>query len=71
MGGEGDLVGACDEEAPAFHGSQRLLLVCLERVDGLGQRRHLGGTQRVLEHEEPALVVLAGLLGADDAERPR
>ena len=33
MGGEGDLVGAGDEEAAALHLAQRLLLALLERVD--------------------------------------
>ena len=69
VGGEGDLVGSRDEEAAALHGAQRLFLVRFERVDGLGQRRHLGRAQRVLQDEEPALVVLARLLAGDDAER--
>ena len=42
----------------------------LEGIDGPDQRVHLAAPERVLQHEEPVLVVLAGLRRRDGAERP-
>ncbi len=69
--GERDLVGAGDEEASAVQFAQRVGLALLEGIDRPDQRIHLGRRERVLQHEEPVLVVLPRLLRRDGAEGTR